>query len=214
MENRPMLKQPKIKTGLFGGTFAPPHLGHVHAVETILRHAGLDEILVMPTAVPPHKVKAKGDTPELRLEMCRAAFGTLDRVTVSDYEIRKGGVSYTVQTLEHFAETEPEREIHLICGTDMFLTLDKWFRAADIFRLAKIICIPRDRTDLGVLTEKQAEYAGTYHADIRILDAEPVDMSSTEIRRRIENGEALDAFLPAAVTEIIKREKLYDTENT
>lgn len=209
MENRR-----KIKTGLFGGTFAPPHLGHVHAVETILRHAGLDEILVMPTAVPPHKVKAKGDTPGLRLEMCRAAFGTLDRVTVSDYEIRKGGISYTVQTLEHFAENEPEREIHLVCGTDMFLTLDKWFRAADIFRLAKIICIPRDRTDLAVLTEKQAEYAETYRAETQILDVEPIDMSSTEIRRRIENGEDLDAFLPSAVTEIIKRENLYDAENT
>lgn len=211
MEEHPNLK---IRTGLFGGTFAPPHLGHVHAVEAILRHAGLDEILVMPTAVPPHKVKAKGDTPELRLEMCRAAFGLLDHVTVSDFEIRKGGVSYTVQTLEHFAENEPEREIHLICGTDMFLTLDKWFRAADIFRLAKIICIPRDQTELEVLTEKQTVYHELYHADTRILAVEPVDMSSTEIRRRIESGEDLTGFLPSAVTEIIKREKLYDAENT
>ena len=209
-----METRPKIRTGLFGGTFAPPHLGHVHAVETILCHAGLDEILVMSTAVPPHKVKAKGDTPELRLEMCRAAFGGLGRVTVSDYEIKKGGISYTVQTLEHFAENEPEREIHLVCGTDMFLTLDKWFRAADIFRLAKIICIPRDRTELAVLTEKQAEYAENYHAETQILDVEPIDMSSTEIRRRIESGESLDAFLPDAVTEIIKREGLYDAENT
>ncbi len=204
----------KIKTGLFGGTFAPPHLGHVHAVETILRHTDLDEVLVMPTAVPPHKVKAKGDTPELRLEMCYAAFGGIDRVTVSDYEIRKGGVSYTVQTLEHFAETEPEREICLICGTDMFLTLDTWFHAADIFRLAKVLCIPRDGTDLDILTKKQTVYLETYQAETEILTAEPVDMSSTEIRRRIETGEDLSDFLPHAVTEIIKREKLYDAENT
>lgn len=203
----------KIKTGLFGGTFAPPHLGHVHAVEAILRHAGLDEILVMPTAVPPHKVKAGGDTPEVRLAMCRAAFECLDGVSVSDFEIRKGGISYTVQTLEHFAQQEPEREIHLICGTDMFLTLDKWYRAEDIFRLAKIICIPRDRTELGILTEKQTAYHENYHADARILAVEPVDMSSTEVRRRIENGEDLAGFLPPAVTEIIKREKLYDSEN-
>lgn len=203
----------KIRTGLFGGTFAPPHLGHVHAVETILREAGLDEILVMPTATPPHKVKAKGDTPELRLEMCRAAFESLAQVTVSEYEIRKGGVSYTVQTLEHFAETEPEREIFLICGTDMFLTLDKWYRAPDIFRLAKILCIPRDSTEFDVLTEKQTVYHENYHADTRILAAEPVDMSSTEVRRRIENGEDLTDFLPSAVIEIIRREKLYDPEN-
>ncbi len=202
-----------IRTGLFGGTFAPPHLGHVHAVETILEHMKFDEVLVMPTAVPPHKAKAKGDTPELRLEMCRAAFGTLDRVRVSDYEIRKGGVSYTVETLEHFAETEPERDIHLVCGTDMFLTLDKWVRAADIFRLAKIVCIPRDDTELDILTKKQTEYTETYHARTEILAAAPVDMSSTEVRRRIENGEDLTGYLPAAVIEIIQRENLYDPEN-
>ena len=203
----------KIKTGLFGGTFAPPHLGHIHAVETILQYAGLDKILVMPTAVPPHKAKAKGDTPELRLAMCRAAFEPLDGVTVSDFEIRKGGVSYTVQTLEHFAETEPEREIHLICGTDMFLTLDKWFRAEDIFRLAKIICIPRDRTDLALLEEKRKVYEETHRASAVILDVEPIDMSSTEVRRRIESGEDLTGFLPDAVSQIIEREKLYDSDN-
>lgn len=204
----------KIRTGLFGGTFAPPHLGHVHAVEVILERMNFDEILVMPTAVPPHKVKAKGDTPELRLEMCRAAFGGLNRVTVSDYEIKKGGVSYTVQTLEHFAEAEPEREMYLICGTDMFLTLDQWFRAEQIFRLAKIVCIPRDGTDLDVLAQKRAHYLETYHAEAEILASEPIDMSSTEIRRRIETGEDLADCLPAAVIDIIKREKLYDTENS
>ena len=168
----------------------------------------------MPTAVPPHKVKAKGDTPELRLEMCRAAFGELDRVTVSDYEIKKGGVSYTVQTLEHFEETEPEREMYLICGTDMFLTLDQWFRAEQIFNLAKIVCIPRDGTDLDVLAEKRAHYLETYHAEAEILSSEPIDMSSTEIRRRIETGEDLTDYLPAAVIDIIEREKLYDAENS
>ena len=204
----------KIRTGLFGGTFAPPHAGHVHAVETILRHADLDEILVMPTAVPPHKVKAKGDTPELRLEMCRAAFGGLENVSVSDFEIRKGGISYTVQTLEYLAETEPELEITLICGTDMFLTLDKWFRAEDIFRLANILCIPRDDTDLGILEEKHVFYRETYRARAEILTVEPVDLSSTEVRSRIENGEDLTGVLPQAVIEIIRRENLYDAENT
>lgn len=204
----------KIRTGLFGGTFAPPHFGHVHAVKTILNHADLDEILVMPTAVPPHKAKAKGDTPELRLAMCHAAFGGLEHVAVSDYEIRKGGVSYTVQTLEHFAETEPDREITLICGTDMFLTLDKWFRAEDIFRLSKILCIPRDDTDLGILEERRTFYREAYHARADILSVEPIDLSSTEIRRRIENGEDLTEVLPQSVIEIIQREKLYDTENT
>lgn len=209
-----MEKDSKIKTGLFGGTFAPPHLGHVHAVETLLRFAGLDEILVMPTAVPPHKAKAKGDTPALRFEMCKAAFENLDRVFVSDYEIQKGGVSYTVQTLEHFAKNEPWRKMYLVCGTDMFLTLDKWYRADDIFRLADIICIPRDCTERDILLKKQNEYSALYGSRSTVFDVEPIDISSTEIRHRIECGEDIFALLPPAVTEIIKREKLYDKENT
>lgn len=209
-----MEQERKIKTGLFGGTFAPPHIGHVHAVETLLKYAELDEILVMPTAVPPHKEKAGGDTPALRLEMCRAAFGSLERVNVSDYEIMTGGVSYTVNTLKHFAQDEPQREIYLVCGTDMFLTLDKWYRAEEIFKLSKIICIPRDCTEYDILSDKQNEYAARYNAQAEILSAPPVDISSTEVRRRIECGEDISDLLPPAVLEIIKREKLYDKENT
>ncbi|MGN1346683.1 MAG: nicotinate-nicotinamide nucleotide adenylyltransferase, partial [Eubacteriales bacterium] len=144
----------------------------------------------------------------------RAAFGGMERVTVSDYEICRGGVSYTVQTLEHFAETEPEREMTLVCGTDMFLTLDTWYRAEQIFRLAGVVCIPRDGTDRQLLEQKRIQYLETYHAEVDILPAEPLCMSSTEIRRRIGNGEDLSAYLPSAVVDIIQREKLYDTENT
>ena len=120
------------KLGLYGGTFAPPHYGHIHAVKTFLEEVSLDRVLIMPTYQPPHKAKAAGDTPEVRLEMCRAAFGDIPGAEVSDYEIRKADVSYTVQTLEHLAA--PDREIYLLCGTDMFLTLDRWYRAAEIFR--------------------------------------------------------------------------------
>lgn len=199
----------RIKTGLFGGTFAPPHLGHIHAVEAILSQTELDEVIVMPTAVPPHKQKKGDDTPELRLEMCRAAFGDMQSVTVSEYEIMRGGVSYTVNTLEHLTSCEPWRELYLVCGTDMFLTLDKWYRADEIFRLAHILCIPRDETEHTVLEERRREYEERYGAEARILDVCPMDISSTEVRGRIERGEDTTELLPPAVDLIIKREGLY-----
>ena len=118
------------KIGLYGGTFGPPHLGHVYAAKTFLREVAPDRLLIMPAGIPPHKEKAAGDTPELRLAMCRAAFGDLPHTEISDYEIRKPGKSYTVETLEHLAA--PGREITMLCGTDMFLTLDHWHRAPDI----------------------------------------------------------------------------------
>ena len=99
------------KIGLYGGTFAPPHLGHVHAARAFLRAIPVDRLLVMPTFQPPHKAKAAGDTPEVRLEMCRAAFAGIPGVEVSDYEITKADVSYTVQTLRHL--TAENREIYL-----------------------------------------------------------------------------------------------------
>ena len=198
----------KKKIVLFGGTFAPPHLGHVHAVRTVLEILNPDKIIIMPTFMPPHKIKVKGDTPELRLEMCHAAFGDIDSVFVSDYEIEKGGVSYTVHTLEHLSN-QYDSDIYLLCGTDMFLTLNTWFRSDEIFRLAKIVCIPRDSESADILLSKKREYENVFNAEIIIIGSDPFEVSSTEIRRMISNGEDLSAYLPSGVIDIIHREKMY-----
>lgn len=199
------------KIGLFGGTFAPPHIGHIHAVQAILEHTELDRVIVMPAFMPPHKVKAKGDTPESRLEMCRAAFTIpgMERVEVSDFEIMKGGLSYTVLTLEHLAADD--RRLYLICGTDMFLTLPNWYRSDRIFELADIICIPRtnDVAENERIERTAEEYREKYDTGVRIIFDQPIDISSTEIRRRIDGGEDYSELVPASIREIIKREGLY-----
>ena len=197
------------KIVLFGGTFAPPHLGHVHAVRTVLERLDPDKIIIMPTFMPPHKVKVKGDTPELRLEMCRVAFGDMNKVCVSDYEVSKGGVSYTVHTLEYLTQ-EYDAEIYLLCGTDMFLTLDTWFRAETIFNLAKIVCIPRDSLSTDLLLTKKQEYEENFGAEIIIIGSDPFEISSTEIRRMISDGDDLSCCIPDGVIEIIHREKMYN----
>lgn len=203
------------KIGLFGGTFAPPHIGHIHAVQTILEHTELDRVIVMPAFMPPHKVKAKGDTPQSRLEMCQAAFSGLGtgRVEVSDYEIKNGGLSYTVLTLEHLKSDD--RQLYLICGTDMFLTLPNWYKSGRIFELANIICIPRtnDAVENERLDLVANEYREKYCTGVNIIFDHPVDISSTEIRRRIDEGADYSDLVPESVRIIIRREGLYAEKN-
>ncbi len=195
------------KIGLYGGTFAPPHYGHIHAVKTFLDAIPVDRLLVMPTFLPPHKAKAAGDTPEVRLEMCCAAFGDIPGVEVSDYEIRKADVSYTVQTLRYL--TCPEREIYLLCGTDMFLTLDKWFQAEEIFRLARIVCMSRTDDRAEEIRQTLEKYQSQYGTDCILLQAEPIVLSSSEIRDAVREGQSLAEYVPPAVEEILRRDGLY-----
>ena len=196
------------RIGLFGGTFAPPHNGHVRAVKTMLKNVRLDRLIIMPTAIPPHKVKVEGDTPKQRLEMCRAAFERLDdRIEISTYEIDKGGISYSVDTLEHL--TEKGRRIFLLCGGDMFKTLPTWYKAERIFELVTIVCVPRAKDEYDELRTLKSEYEIKYGAKIRLIGTNPYEVSSTEIREKIANGEDYSKIIPDGVSEIIKREKLY-----
>ncbi len=195
------------RLGLYGGTFAPPHLGHVRALGVFLAAVRPDRTLVMPTGIPPHKSKAEGDTPQARLEMCRAAFGDMPGVEISDYEIAKNGPSYTVETLRHLEA--PGREIVLLCGSDMFLTLGRWFRAEEIFRRAVVAGLARE-ADCGEEMRAAAEdYERRFGARVILLDGEPLELSSTDVRRAIREGEDLSPYLPGAVAEIIRREGLY-----
>jgi len=200
--------KPVLKTGLFGGTFAPPHLGHLHAAKTFLREVELDELIIMPTYLPPHKEKSAGDTPELRYRMCEALFGGLPRTVISDYEIRKEGISYTVETLEYLHSTA-ERKIHLLCGTDMFLTLDSWRRAEDIFSLCEVVCMPRYDSSYGEVLAKKEEYRRKFGKDTTLLSEDPFVLSSSEIREKIHSRNDLSDFLSQDVIEIIKNEGLY-----
>lgn len=195
------------KIGLYGGTFAPPHLGHVHAARAFLRAIPVDRLLVMPTFQPPHKANAAGDTPEVRLEMCRAAFAGIPGVEVSDYEITKADVSYTVQTLRHL--TAENREIYMLCGTDMFLTLEKWYQAEEIFRLAKIVCMSRTTEKEQEIAETHARYLRKFGQDCILLKEDPLEVSSTRIREAIRKGQSLAAYVPAEVEAILRRDGLY-----
>ena len=199
----------KKRIGIYGGTFAPPHKGHIKAARHFIKCARLDELLITVTYTPPHK-QVKGDAnPYQRLEMARLAFGKIKKAVVSDYEIEKKGVSYTKDTLRHF-KTE-ENELFLLVGDDMFLTLDEWRSPDEIFALCTVVCFPRD--DDGQILEKiqakKKEYEEKFSARIMTPEYTVYELSSTEIRQDIKNGHSVSDKVTKEVLDYINEHGLY-----
>lgn len=201
--------EPK-RVGIYGGTFNPPHIGHIHAAKEFLEIMKLDELLIMPAAVPPHKVIEGKDDPSVRLEMCREAFGGIsDKVTVSDYEIKKGGISYTVETLEHYAKEGTK--LFFLCGADMFLTLETWNMPEKIFKNAAFVCAMRGdgsgtADDVGAYS---SVLANKFNAEVFMLPSAAVRMSSSEIRDLIKHGGDISGMVTDGVGKIIHSRRLY-----
>lgn len=196
------------KIGIFGGTFSPPHVGHASALKSFLEQEEPDEMLVIPTGTPPHKPLRGDVTAEQRFAMCRLAFST-PGVTVSDLEIRRGGKSYTVDTLKSL--TAEDRRLILLCGTDMFLSLDTWYSAETIFRLAEIVYVRREK-DAEVqkqLLAKEKEYRLRFAAIVRPLATKVVDISSSEVRECLAKGKDASPLLHPDVKRYIEACKLY-----
>ncbi len=198
----------KERVGIYGGTFNPPHVGHVGAAEAFSRTAGLDKLIIMPDFLPPHKELRGAVTPEDRLEMCRRAFSHLENVEVSDHEIKRGGKSYTAVTLESFSSAE--RELFFLVGTDMLLTLGTWYHPERIFELATV-CYVRRECDPDIsraISERIEEYKRAFNARIMYIPLDVIEVSSSKIRKDAEDGADRD-FLPEAVYEYIKDKELY-----
>ena len=153
--------------GIYGGTYAPVHKGHIAAAEAFLAQAELDKLLIIPTLIPPHKQLTFKDNPQDRLNMLRLAFESHEeynkRIFISEYEINSPPPSYTVNTLKHF--TKKNTRITFLCGTDMFLTLDKWRAPEEIFRLSRIAIMPRESTvspELEIKLSEKSQHLFSY----------------------------------------------------
>lgn len=197
------------RIGIYGGTFSPPHNGHLAAAKAFMEQMWLDFLYVIPAALPPHKEMEYPVSARDRLEMCRLAFAGMEGVYVSDLEIRRGGKSYTVDTLRELAGDD--RRLFLLCGTDMVLTLGEWKDPAEIFRLCYPVYIRRDndRSLDQPIVEKIAEYNRKYGKVVRRIVTDPIVLSSGEIRGHLARGEDTDGMLPAAVKKYIADNHLY-----
>lgn len=197
----------KERLGLYGGTYSPPHRGHIHSLEAFIETVNPDRTLIMPNAVPPHKIMRNDETPEIRLEMCRAAFGAFRNVEVSSYETDKGGYSYTADTLEYL--TKPDREILMLVGSDMFRTLRKWRRPDRIFELSTVCCVARYGHESEELEQLAELYRNECSAKVKIIPTDVIEISSTEIRNRIAYNLPLTDLVPSEVEIIIREKQLY-----
>ena len=200
----------KKKIGIYGGTFSPPHVGHVGAAESFSKAVMLDELLIMPDFLPPHKQIDGVATPEQRLEMAKLAFGHIKNAKISDMEIKRGGRSYTSVTLEELSGED--RELYFLCGTDMFVTLEEWYRPEVIFNLA-CICYVRRESDskFDSITEQlEKKYKEKYGAKIIRIDSEVKEVSSSELRAALKDGsDNARILLSESVYKYISEEGLY-----
>ena len=169
----------------------------------------LDFLYVIPAAIPPHKVVNNPISAEHRLEMCRLAFLEMEGVYVSDMEIQRGGKSYTVDTLREL--TAEDRRLFLLCGTDMMLTLNQWYCPDEIFRLCYPVYIRRekDATLDAQIVQKIADYQTQYGKVVRRIVTEPLVISSSMVRERLQKGSDVTDLIPPAVEKYIADNHLY-----
>lgn len=197
-----------MRTGIFGGTFNPVHNGHLLLARVYIAALSLDRLLVIPTRVPPHKTDDSLIAGAHRLEMCRRAFADLPNCEVSDLELRRAEKSYTVDTLETLHARLPDDELYFIMGSDMFLTLTHWKDWARIFELA-VMCVGAREPGILPDLEKQRAALERAGARCRIVNLDPLPISSTQVRARAQAGEDIRPLVPDAVADYIVKNGLY-----
>ena len=201
-----------MKIGVYGGSFNPPHLGHVRAAQACKRALGLERVLVIPASIPPHKQMASGSATAVeRLKLTQLAFSQLPGFEVLDMELRREGKSYTVDTIRALKEQYKQSDLYLMMGTDMFLSFQDWYCPEEIAKNARLVCFSRYDAD-AKNRESLLKQADTLEAQFGerpvLLENDCFDISSTEARRLLRFGIAAP-YLPEAVLREIEAEGLY-----
>jgi nicotinate-nucleotide adenylyltransferase len=198
-----------LRLGIFGGTFDPPHVGHLLVAIDAFEALSLDRILVIPAAAQPLKGAAPAvATAEQRLEMTRLTFADDSRFEISETEITRSGLSYTVDTLELLADERKHDELVLLLGRDAIALFDRWKHPKRILELARLAVL--DRADAGAADAVIHTYKDVIdRADATVVTTRRVDVSSTEIRHRVRDGLSVKGFVVESVERYIAAEKLY-----
>ncbi len=193
--------------GILGGTFNPPHIGHLLCARAALDAFDLDRVLLMPVHTPPHK-EAPGDPgASERVELCRVAVEGEERIVVSDLEAQRPGPSYTAATLRALREGMPQDELTFIVGADMALNLPTWREPEAVLTLARLAVAERGGAAQGDIVERLASIPGGDR--VRFFDMPRLDISSSDIRRRVAAGRSIRWLVPDAVAERIAQRGLY-----
>ena len=203
----------KMRIGIYGGSFNPPHLGHMAAARAAIDSLNLDRLVLVPNSQPPHKQLPPGSpTPQQRMAMTAMTTDQLGpKAEVWDVELRREGKSYTVDTLEQAVERWPEDELWLLMGSDMFLSLEDWHLPQRIMELAGICAFARTREDMDRCHTHCATLTQRYNARVQVIEIPDLrEVSSTQIRSQLPQGEGM-RHLSQQVYGYILREHLYHT---
>ena len=209
------------RVGVFGGSFNPIHHGHLVLAEEILERLGLDRMLFVPAAIPPHKASRELAPAADRFRMVELAIARHPGFAVSDVELARPGVSYTVETLA--ALQVPDQELYLVIGSETFLDLLSWREPRDIARLARLVVVPRagspfdaDSTAaLKILREIGVDRFGIVDRlpvpedAVLVVHATSLPISASELRRRIRDGRSVESRMPEAVLDYVRAHGLY-----
>ncbi|NLV86454.1 MAG: nicotinate (nicotinamide) nucleotide adenylyltransferase, partial [Clostridiales bacterium] len=195
-----------MRIAIFGGSFNPPHLGHIQAARAAAEQLSAEKLIVMPTAKSPHKPEApQSPQPEGRLSLTKLAFSDVAGAKVSDMEIIRGGKSFTADTLEELYSIYPEGEFFLLIGSDMLKSFESWSRFESILSLATLGVFKRENEDTQKLAQICERLQRLYGAKTIIIDHEPIVISSTELRQLLARRQGNELLPEPVYAEIIKK---------
>lgn len=212
-----------MKIGIFGGTFNPPHLGHLNSIETVRRKMGMDKIFIVPAFQNPLKKEVDGPTPEHRLNMLKAAIlGYEKYYDIDTQELDRKGMSYMKDTIAEYRKKYEAKELYLILGGDNLQNFDKWKDYKKILEETNLIITTRPGYGIPTDKEELPKYLKDLTADIefnfielttgrsiQFVSLEDIEISSTELRKKLRTGRPVTKYLPLSVENYIKENALY-----
>ncbi len=198
-----------MTTALYGGSFDPPHLGHLAIARQVVERFAVDRLVFIPASHSPLKDGTPTATDNDRLEMLRLATEGEPRFAISDLELRKGGISYTVDTLRAWRQREPDTDLIFIAGMDSLLTLHAWREPLEIVRLCRFVTFRRPGIPLPSPEELKLPPDTAHQLLAQVIDGPLFDISSSDIRIRAARGEPLSGLVPSPIAEYISANNLY-----
>jgi nicotinate-nucleotide adenylyltransferase len=205
-----------VRIGLMGGTFDPPHTGHLLAASDALDHLSLDRLVFVPAAQQPLKQHQLAAPATHRLRMVQTMADGAPRLEVDEIEVARSGLSFTVDTLAEYARRFPDAERFFLLGVDAFALLDQWRDAARVVSLAHFVVMTRasgpgalHAMDLDAVLSKVGAIGGAQAASPEVMNLRRIDVSSTEIRERVRTGRSIRGFVTDGVAQYIETTGLY-----
>jgi nicotinate-nucleotide adenylyltransferase len=193
---------------LFGGTFNPIHCGHLQMIKEVDKLEFIDKILIMPDNIPPHKEVGFLAENAHRVQMCRLAVNFVKKAVIDESELQRGGKSYTYDTLCFLKEKYVNDDLYLVCGGDMVLTLDRWYKADELLKMCTFIVFNRSGIFCKEFSEKVLQLK-SLGAKIIVIETDILSVSSSQIRDMLKKGQSTDGFLPKSVSEYINENGIY-----